>query len=158
MKTPAAVAACVLLIGTGSAQAHLVRTMHRAESRAQLHAAAYHDYRHSLYVCARGWGHPKRKHCRALPWLRHMLAVTEPLPAVDITPWIPTLRCETGGTMNWHTNTGNGYFGGLQFDHDTWAGHGGSVFSYNADGAAPWQQVLVADRLDYDGWPNCPNP
>jgi hypothetical protein len=143
MKTPAAIAACVLLLGTGSAQAHLVNTMHRADSRAQLHAAAYHDYRHALYVCVRGWGSPKREHCRALRWLRHVLAVTEPSPTVswearqiaaaemiaresggDPWPncpdpydgggtWQVTVNCENGGS--WYDTPG-AYRCGLQFD------------------------------------------
>lgn len=158
MKKLTMIVAFVLLLNAGSAQAHLVARMHHNDSRAQLHAEAYHDYRHALYVCARGWGHPKRRHCNAVPWLEEVLQRTAPLPSVDLTPWIPTLRCETGGTMDWHTNTGNNYFGGLQFDHDTWSAYGGGVFAYNADRAAPWQQVLIANKLDYDAWPNCTNP
>ena len=76
-----------------------------------------------------------------------------------IGPWIPTYRCEKG-TDGWQTNTGNGYYGGLQFDHDTWRSYGGLKFAYNANDATPIQQVTIAwKRLrDSDGWPNCPNP
>jgi hypothetical protein len=75
-----------------------------------------------------------------------------------IRPWIPTLRCETGGTMVWPLNTGNGFFGGVQFDQGTWERHGGLRFAPRADLATPYEQVVVAERLRYDGWPNCPNP
>ncbi len=60
--------------------------------------------------------------------------------------------------LRWATNTGNGYYGGLQFDYGTWFAHGGGVFAARADLATPAQQALVASRLTYDGWPNCPNP
>jgi len=156
MKT--LVVALVALVVAAPAHSHLVKRMHRNESRAALHAAAQHDYNHSLYVCVRGSGRPKREHCRSLRWLKRVLDETAPPPVVDISPWIPTLDCETGGTMNWYTNTGNGFFGGLQFDHDTWISHGGGAYARDANGATPAQQVMVANRLTYDGWPNCPNP
>ena len=75
-----------------------------------------------------------------------------------VAEWYPTLHCETGGTDDWHTNTGNGFYGGVQFEQGTWAAHGGLRFAPRADLATPAQQALVASRLTYDGWPNCPNP
>ncbi len=69
------------------------------------------------------------------------------------TPWDSVAACESGG--NWSTNTGNGYFGGLQFDHGTWAAFGGLAYAYNANGATREQQITVASRVTYDAWPNC---
>ncbi len=69
------------------------------------------------------------------------------------SPWDSVARCESGG--NWATNTGNGYYGGLQFDHGTWAAHGGLQYAYNADGATREQQIAVASRVTYDAWPHC---
>jgi Transglycosylase-like domain/Phage-related minor tail protein/Peptidase_C39 like family len=51
---------------------------------------------------------------------------------------------EAGG--NWATNTGNGYYGGLQFDQGTWKAHGGEQYAPRADLASPDDQMTVADR------------
>lgn len=83
MKTLTMLIAFVLLLNAGSAQAHLVKRMHRTDSRAKLHTSVRHNYRHALYVCVKGSGRPKREHCHALGWLRHLLRETEPLPTVD---------------------------------------------------------------------------
>ncbi len=80
---------------------------------------------------------------------------TAPATAAS-TVWDRVARCESGG--NRKINTGNGYYGGLQFDYGTWLAHGGGAFAQTADLATPAQQALVASRLTYDGWPSCPNP
>ena len=54
-------------------------------------------------------------------------------------------KCESGG--RWNINTGNGYYGGLQFDYRTWLGSGGGDFAPRADLASREQQITVADRL-----------
>lgn len=74
-----------------------------------------------------------------------------------IAPWLPTKNCEAPNA-GWWADTGNGFYGGVQFDHDTWKNHGGKQFAYNANGATKIQQITIAWRLTYDGWPNCPNP
>ena len=63
------------------------------------------------------------------------------------------VACESGG--NWSTNTGNGYYGGLQFDQGTWEGAGGTAYAPRADLASPEQQMAVADRIPRSSWPNC---
>ena len=59
--------------------------------------------------------------------------------------WDRVAKCESGG--NWHINTGNGYYGGLQFSYRTWLGAGGGEFAQRADLASREQQITVANRL-----------
>jgi Transglycosylase-like domain/LysM domain len=58
-------------------------------------------------------------------------------------------------TGNWSADTGNGYYGGLQFDLSTWAAYGGAG---NPADASPAEQMAVADRVvaarGYGAWPN----
>lgn len=58
--------------------------------------------------------------------------------------WDRIAACESGG--NWHINTGNGYYGGLQFDIGSWLANGGADFSSRADLASREQQITVANR------------
>ncbi len=59
--------------------------------------------------------------------------------------WDRIAVCESGG--NWSINTGNGYYGGLQFDYGTWLGAGGGDFAQRADLASREQQITVANRV-----------
>ncbi|TWP38655.1 resuscitation-promoting factor [Leekyejoonella antrihumi] len=61
--------------------------------------------------------------------------------------WDRIAACESGG--NWHINTGNGYYGGLQFDLGTWIANGGGRFAARADLASRGQQITIANHL-YD--------
>jgi len=61
--------------------------------------------------------------------------------------WDQIAQCESGG--NWHINTGNGYYGGLQFLTSTWLAYGGGDFASRADLASREQQITVANRA-YD--------
>lgn len=79
--------------------------------------------------------------------------VVESEPAIPYGYWDAVAACESSG--NWHINTGNGYYGGLQFDMQTWIAHGGLEFAERADLASREEQIIVAERLQYDGWPNC---
>lgn len=71
-------------------------------------------------------------------------------------PWDALVQCEAGG--NWHINTGNGYYGGLQFSHGTWVAHGGTGYAHEAP---PEQQIAIAQRVvaaaggSYGAWPGC---
>jgi LysM repeat protein len=71
--------------------------------------------------------------------------------------WDGVAQCESGG--NWSINTGNGYYGGLQFSQSTWEAYGGLEFAPRADLATKEQQIVVAERtLDGQGvgaWPTC---
>jgi hypothetical protein len=68
--------------------------------------------------------------------------------------WDSIAQCESGG--NWHANTGNGEYGGLQFKPDTWARYGGVG---NPAAASREQQIAVANRVFADNgveaWPKC---
>ncbi|WP_284044933.1 transglycosylase family protein [Paractinoplanes maris] len=71
--------------------------------------------------------------------------------------WDAIAHCESSG--NWSINTGNGYYGGLQFSGRTWRAYGGSRFAGTADQATRAEQILIAERvLDAQGigaWPTC---
>ena len=71
--------------------------------------------------------------------------------------WSGVAQCESSG--NWSINTGNGYYGGLQFSSPTWLGHGGGEFAPRADLASPAQQIAVAERVlltqGAGAWPTC---
>jgi uncharacterized protein YabE (DUF348 family) len=59
--------------------------------------------------------------------------------------WDKIAQCESGG--NWSINSGNGYYGGLQFDVGTWLGSGGGAYAPNASLATKAQQIAVANRV-----------
>lgn len=59
--------------------------------------------------------------------------------------WDRIASCES--TNNWSINTGNGYFGGLQFTQQTWAGYGGLRFAPRADLASRAQQITIANKV-----------
>jgi resuscitation-promoting factor RpfB len=58
--------------------------------------------------------------------------------------WDRIAQCESGG--NWSINTGNGYYGGLQFDSGSWLANGGADFAPRADLASRAEQITVANR------------
>ena len=71
--------------------------------------------------------------------------------------WDAVANCESGG--NWAINTGNGYYGGLQFDISTWLANGGGAYASRPDLATREQQIAVATRV-YNArgsspWPVC---
>lgn len=75
----------------------------------------------------------------------------------DVVNWDAIAACESGG--NWAINTGNGYYGGLQFAPGTWSGHGGGEFASSAHLATREQQIQVAERVlrtqGIGAWPTC---
>ena len=77
--------------------------------------------------------------------------------AADADTWNKVAACES--TSNWHINTGNGYFGGLQFSQSTWEAYGGKQYAQRADLATRDQQIAVAEKvLEGQGpgaWPVC---
>jgi nucleoid-associated protein YgaU len=78
-------------------------------------------------------------------------------PADAATVWDRVAQCESGG--RWHINTGNGYYGGLQFSAATWRGYGGKAYASQASRATKAQQIAIARRvLAAQGpraWPVC---
>ncbi len=75
-----------------------------------------------------------------------------PAPTTGIN-WDGIARCESGG--NWHINTGNGYYGGLQFLTSTWIAYGGGVYAPRADLATREQQIAIASKMPLSSWPHC---
>ena len=75
--------------------------------------------------------------------------------AAPLSTWNALAACESGG--NWHINTGNGYYGGLQFSHRTWKAFGGRT--HNAHQASKAHQIQVAERTlaaqGWGAWPSC---
>ncbi|WP_369174221.1 transglycosylase family protein [Streptomyces sp. R28] len=77
--------------------------------------------------------------------------------AADVDTWNKVAACES--TSRWHVNTGNGFYGGLQFAQSTWEAYGGTRYAARADLASKDQQIAVAEKvLDGQGpgaWPLC---
>ncbi|MFC9165049.1 transglycosylase family protein [Streptomyces fungicidicus] len=77
--------------------------------------------------------------------------------AADVETWDKVAACES--TNDWSINTGNGYYGGLQFTQSTWEAYGGTRYAPRADLATKDQQIAVAEKvLDGQGpgaWPSC---
>ncbi|MET9460139.1 transglycosylase family protein [Streptomyces canus] len=77
--------------------------------------------------------------------------------AADVDTWNKVAACESSN--NWSINTGNGYYGGLQFTQSTWEAYGGTRYAPRADLATRDQQIAVAEKvLDGQGpgaWPAC---
>jgi resuscitation-promoting factor RpfB len=73
----------------------------------------------------------------------------------DAGVWDRLAQCESGG--NWSINTGNGYYGGLQFSLGTWQAYGGSGYPHENSKA---EQIRIAERVvaargHYGDWPAC---
>ncbi|MFF3419925.1 transglycosylase family protein [Streptomyces sp. NPDC002698] len=86
-----------------------------------------------------------------------LLAATGDAAAADSGVWDRIARCESGG--NWHINTGNGYYGGLQFSAGTWRAYGGTAYAPTADKASRSAQIAVATKVQsaqgWGAWPTC---
>src|SRR6185312_14712746 len=79
------------------------------------------------------------------------LALAAPASAAPLSVWDSVAQCES--TNNWSINTGNGYYGGLQFAQSTWEGYGGLQYAPRADLATKSQQIAVAEKtLAGQGW------
>jgi uncharacterized protein YabE (DUF348 family) len=83
----------------------------------------------------------------------------DPAPSTNFasgnTVWDRLAQCESGG--NWAINTGNGYYGGLQFNLQTWRAYGGTGYPHQNSRET---QIAVATRLrdargGYGAWPSC---
>ncbi|ODT99804.1 MAG: transglycosylase [Pseudonocardia sp. SCN 72-86] len=76
--------------------------------------------------------------------------------ATDAT-WDRVAACESGG--NWSINTGNGYYGGLQFSASTWKAFGGTKYAATANQATKAEQIAVAEKVlagqGWGAWPVC---
>ncbi|MCQ9185170.1 LysM peptidoglycan-binding domain-containing protein [Streptomyces sp. IBSBF 2953] len=86
-----------------------------------------------------------------------LLCATGGAAAADSGVWDRIAQCESGG--NWHIDTGNGYYGGLQFSAGTWRAYGGAAYAPTADKASRAQQISVAAKVQnsqgWGAWPTC---
>ncbi|MHC5903446.1 transglycosylase family protein [Streptomyces sp. S6] len=77
--------------------------------------------------------------------------------AATASEWDAVAQCESGG--NWSINTGNGYYGGLQFSASTWAAYGGTAYAATANQASKSQQIQIAEKVlasqGKGAWPSC---
>ncbi|GGJ24102.1 transglycosylase family protein [Streptomyces brasiliensis] len=77
--------------------------------------------------------------------------------AATASQWDAVAQCESGG--NWSINTGNGYYGGLQFSASTWAAYGGTQYAAQANQATKAQQIEIAEKVlaaqGKGAWPVC---
>jgi resuscitation-promoting factor RpfA len=71
--------------------------------------------------------------------------------------WDAVAQCESGG--NWAINTGNGFYGGLQFTEQTWLGYGGGAYAQYANQASRSEQIAIAEKVlagqGIGAWPVC---
>lgn len=67
--------------------------------------------------------------------------------------WDRVAYCESTG--NWSDNTGNGFYGGLQFTVTTWINSGGGRYASRADLATREEQIIIASGLSLGNWPVC---
>lgn len=85
------------------------------------------------------------------------LLVAAPANAAPDSAWDKLAQCESGS--RWNINTGNGFYGGLQFTPSTWRGFGGKEFASSAHQATREQQIVVAERVlakqGWNAWPTC---
>ena len=83
------------------------------------------------------------------------IAVSAPAQASSV--WDRVAACESGG--NWHINTGNGFYGGLQFTNQTWNAFGGGRYASRADLASKGAQIAIAQNVlraqGPGAWPVC---
>ncbi len=79
------------------------------------------------------------------------------VPVIDGASWDGLASCESSG--NWSINTGNGFYGGVQFDQNTWVASGGLRYAPRADLATREEQIAIAEvtqaRQGWGAWPVC---
>lgn len=91
-------------------------------------------------------------------WQRQNALLLQYLAALDqnlVSRWQGVANCESGG--NWAINTGNGYYGGLQFNLQTWRAYGGTGYPHQNSAS---QQATIAERVrlgsqGLGAWPHC---
>jgi len=81
-------------------------------------------------------------------------AVSASAPS-NVSVWDRIAKCESGG--NWKINTGNGYYGGLQFKLSTWRAYGGKGYPHKA---SKNEQIRIANKVrkaqgGYGAWGSC---
>ena len=89
--------------------------------------------------------------CTAASTLALGLGLAGAVPAeAATTVWDKVAQCESGG--NWSINTGNGYYGGVQFSARTWKAYGGTSYASRANLATKAEQIAIARRVLAENW------
>jgi hypothetical protein len=139
---------------TGAASASAGHGPHiNAEYIARAHARHGHtQFRGGEGTPGHTWTAYRREARRLRAYL-HQVEVNRRRAAL-VDRWQGVADCESGG--NWHINSGNGHYGGLQFSLRTWQDHGGSGMPNEA---AAWRQSEIAERVrassGLGAWPHC---
>ena len=85
-----------------------------------------------------------------------LLGPASPAQASSVN-WDAVAQCESGG--NWSINTGNGFYGGLQFTRGTWKAYGGTKYASTANKASKSEQIRIAEKVlngqGIGAWPVC---
>ncbi|MFF1409591.1 transglycosylase family protein [Streptomyces sp. NPDC058289] len=85
------------------------------------------------------------------------LLAAAPASAASVATWDKVAQCESTG--NWAINTGNGYYGGLQFSKSTWEAFGGTKYAAYAHQATKEEQIRIAEKVlatqGEGAWPHC---
>ena len=113
---------------------------------------------------ARGRHRKPSNHARTFGLATAPIVAVIPLATSAVSPasaatsaWDRLAGCESGG--NWDINTGNGYYGGLQFADGTWDGNGGGRYAPRADLATRGEQIVIAAKVlegrGWSPWPAC---
>src|SRR3954471_25068812 len=86
-----------------------------------------------------------------------LLGTSSAAQAKSSVNWDAIAQCESSG--NWHINTGNGYYGGLQFSRSTWKAYGGGRYAGTANNASRSEQITIAEKVlgsqGIGAWPVC---
>lgn len=150
-RTTGAIAATV---ATAPLPVDDTREMQRASRSAQRHAlhlrAVRARQRHAAALARQRAREAAQARQRAVQ--AQQQAVQAPVIAGS-SSWDRIAQCESGG--NWSINTGNGYYGGLQFDMQTWSAYGGTAYAARPDLASRETQIMIAERVR-DGWGDYP--
>ncbi|MFB9604208.1 transglycosylase family protein, partial [Streptomyces roseofulvus] len=85
------------------------------------------------------------------------LTAASPASAASVATWDKVAQCESGG--DWSINTGNGYYGGLQFLKSTWDAYGGGTYAAYPHQASKMEQILIGEKVlaaqGEGAWPTC---
>lgn len=85
------------------------------------------------------------------------LATAGSAEAATDAQWDRLAQCESGG--NWAINTGNGFYGGLQFSRGTWTAFGGGRYAPTANKATRAEQIEIGGKVaasqGWGAWPSC---
>lgn len=86
-----------------------------------------------------------------------MMVLVPTANAASDATWDKLAQCESGGNRS--INTGNGYYGGLQFSPTTWKAFGGAEYAPSAHQATRAEQIAVAEKVlagqGWNAWPSC---